>query len=344
MLAFDEAGNTGENLLDPAQPVYSLGAVLDRGDAEKTVANALSGRQAGELKFSGLRKRTSGQRVVVELFTSGALNRETARVSIAHKPWMVDAKMVDLLVEPYFKRRGHSALMYASQMHLNMADALYFEAPRTVGPQLWRSFQEAFVALLRDFSDATVARYLTVLKLVRAACTQDPLSAVFAAMVDTPGALEDEVRAEIDQLDPALSTVVEQIGAWSDRLDEPFTVVHDDAKVVKRWAHEIDRFSDPGITPTTVDFGVAEIRLPFKAGNLTFTASERTPAIQLADALAGATLLLYSELLTGAPLSPFGKGLADAGAGTLIENITGPPVSAVAAAKFAAATRVSAPA
>jgi hypothetical protein len=342
LVAFDEAGNTGENLLDETQPVYSLAAVLDTGDAKKTVDDALAHRQASELKFSGLRKHASGQRIVVDLFASGALNPDNARVSIAHKPWMVAAKMVDLLVEPYFQRRGHSALMYASGMHLNMADALYSEAPLAVGPQLWRAFQEAFVELVRDFSDTTITRYLTVLKLVRAARAEDPLAAVFAAMVDSCTWLEEDVRAEIDQLDPALSTVVEQLGAWSDRLDEPFTVLHDDAKVVKLWANEIDRFSNPGITPATVDFGITAIRLPFKAGKLTFTASERTPAVQLADVVAGASLLLYSELLGGSSLTPFARQLASAGVGTVIEHVSGPAMSAGAAAKLAAQPRPAA--
>ncbi len=53
-VAFDEAGNTGANLLDPNQPVFVQASVLAT-DAISAIPRGL-----GELKFSKLRRSAAG--------------------------------------------------------------------------------------------------------------------------------------------------------------------------------------------------------------------------------------------------------------------------------------------
>jgi hypothetical protein len=56
VVAFDESGNTGDNLLDEIQPIYSLTSVaIPEDEAERVVADV--GAQADrELKYSDLRR------------------------------------------------------------------------------------------------------------------------------------------------------------------------------------------------------------------------------------------------------------------------------------------------
>lgn len=71
----DESGNTGQDLLDDAQPVFALAAVqLESGLAEETVERAKATTRTFELKFSSLRKSTTGQAAVL-----GALDEVTRR-------------------------------------------------------------------------------------------------------------------------------------------------------------------------------------------------------------------------------------------------------------------------
>jgi len=65
VVVMDEAGHTGENLLDPGQPVYALAAVrMDVPTTEAAVSAALrrAPKSTAELKFSSLRKATRAAR------------------------------------------------------------------------------------------------------------------------------------------------------------------------------------------------------------------------------------------------------------------------------------------
>lgn len=72
-VAFDEAGNSGENLLDPEQPVFVLAAVcLEESEADSICSTALGCGQATELKFAALRRRPRGQQTILEIFDARA--------------------------------------------------------------------------------------------------------------------------------------------------------------------------------------------------------------------------------------------------------------------------------
>jgi hypothetical protein len=90
----DESGNTGENLIDPAQPVFVLGSVsLDDASSAALVTRVT--RQLpighGEPKYTSLAKTNVGRNALIECFS--ALPPNMARFYAANKrfcrssPW-----------------------------------------------------------------------------------------------------------------------------------------------------------------------------------------------------------------------------------------------------------------
>jgi hypothetical protein len=111
----DEAGSTGENLLDAEQPVYALAGVrVAEPEAEAAVRAALGRTQMSELKFSRLRTSGAGRRNVLTFLQDLDLGDRTAAVSVVHKPHMAALKLVDELVEPRMLQRGVQMAWYAS--------------------------------------------------------------------------------------------------------------------------------------------------------------------------------------------------------------------------------------
>jgi hypothetical protein len=125
VLYMDEAGNTGENLLDRNQPVYALSAVrLEAEPAARAVTAALGRTQMTELKFAKLQRSGAGRRNILTLLGDLDLRPGTAVVAVAHKPWMVAAKLVDELVEARILSRGEQMAWYASGDAQTKADLL----------------------------------------------------------------------------------------------------------------------------------------------------------------------------------------------------------------------------
>lgn len=301
IVAFDESGHSGENLLDRQQPVYALaGVCLEEQVASDFVTELLKDRQATELKFAALRKGSSGRRLVLDALKSEHLAAENRRLSVSEKGWFLAGKVIDLLVEPMTLS---SAAFYESGMHQLSADWLFLQASEEVGLERWQDFLEAFVTAARSQDEdelaaiAELAERLQEIKSFEGSTTARILAPV-PASVDY---LAEQLRGPgaKDQLEPAVTALVGHMEAWSERLGEPFRAVHDDSKVIEAWVEEIMRLSDPRIEPVSIESDVATFRLPLLATNIEFATSETTPAIQLADLIAGAASWWLKDLVSG---------------------------------------------
>ncbi len=157
VVVMDEAGHTGENLLDLHQPVYALAALrLDVATAERAVSDALGRTQTSttELKFSSLRRSNVGRRNILSLLRDVKLTADDAAIIVVHKPWMVAAKLIDELVEPRMLARGIQSHWYGSGAAKSMAHALYELGPGTLG-ETYNEMASAFVAMVRNYTPWT---------------------------------------------------------------------------------------------------------------------------------------------------------------------------------------------
>jgi hypothetical protein len=127
VVVMDEAGHTGENLLDRDQPVYTLAALrMDVAAADSAVTDAMGRTQerTTELKFRSLRRSNVGRKNILTLLDDVKLTAEDAAIIVVHKPWMVAAKLIDELVEFRMLAKGIQPAWYASGAAKNMAHAL----------------------------------------------------------------------------------------------------------------------------------------------------------------------------------------------------------------------------
>jgi hypothetical protein len=299
-VAFDESGHSGENLFDHQQPVYALaGVCLEEQAAGDFVSELLKERQATELKFASLRKGSSGRGIVLDALGSDHLVQANRRLTVSEKGWFLAGKVIDLLIEPM---TVGNFVFYESGMHQLLADWLFFRAGEEVGCEHWQEFLKVFVSAARSQDEdertalAELAERLQEIQSLEGTTTARILAPIpasvdyLAEQLSGPGAK--------DQLEPALTSLVGSIQDWSERLGEPFRVVHDDSKVIEAWVEEILRWSDPSIEPVSIESDAATFQLPFLATTIEFAASETTPAIQLADIVAGAAAWWLKDLVS----------------------------------------------
>lgn len=297
-VAFDESGNSGQNLLDPAQPVFTLASVA-RPEAEvaDAVAALLRGGPFGELKFSSMRGSEHGRAILGEIFASGLLEPGTARVVPVRKEWMVAGKMVDLLWEP---GAANTNYFYASDLHRKLADILFHQGPKEAGAETWARWQRAFVAAVRHpHNEVRIGELEAALAAVKEAGAGEPIGIVFEAVPDEAASLTELIPDGDDELDPALTGLIEQIDHWSGRLGEPFRVVHDNSAAVRRGRDTVLRFSDQEIEPTSFDLGDIHFALPLLAVGVETVDSRHSAPVQLADVLSGAVMWCLRERVRG---------------------------------------------
>ncbi len=97
---FDEAGNTGHDLLNEAQPIYIL-CSTDVGEQESRDLLSANFSNPDGLHFKSRRKTSRGQRELISFAAKHLLNLNARFKSIViHKEYMVTCQMLNYLVEP----------------------------------------------------------------------------------------------------------------------------------------------------------------------------------------------------------------------------------------------------
>jgi hypothetical protein len=298
---FDESGNTGDDLLNEDQPVFALASVaLSESDAEEVLAPVRAASRAAELKFSKLRRRRRSLVAVLEMLESPKLTPSTVRLAVVDKPYMVVAKMCDILMEPAWTTRGWN--WYEDDNPFKWPSTLHEEAPRVLGRQRWMDVQRGFIAAVRHPSELHAMGFahqvLQVLTFMEECDIDDPrvklpLELMFEQAPSEPSYVDDA-------LDPALPCLVEQIAWWSEQIG-PFVVVHDHTNTIDRHVDRIMALCDPRMKPFTQVLGDRAVSYPLKATEITLAASHELPAVQLADLLAGACAFQQAAAGIGGP-------------------------------------------
>lgn len=139
---FDEAGFTGNNLLDPDQPVFVYAGVAIDGDvASQLHAEALAcyGIETQELKGANLVKSPQGRKAISLILENIS---GYSHVVVANKVYALAGKFSEYIFEPVLANQ--SSLFYAIDFHKYIATLLYtrFEARNPHVIETLNSFAE----------------------------------------------------------------------------------------------------------------------------------------------------------------------------------------------------------
>ena len=146
---FDEAGYTGNHLLDPNQRFFAYASVVTDDDEAKDFVESLIGRyniQNGELKGGSLVKHHKGRKAIDEI-----LKEFDGRLlfTIADKKYTLACKLFEYIFEPCIS--DINTMFYGCDFHKFVATILHVEfmARGAGAEQIFEEFQ----ALMRDPSD-----------------------------------------------------------------------------------------------------------------------------------------------------------------------------------------------
>lgn len=289
IVAFDEAGNTGEDLLNRDQPVFTLASVL----LPPEVALELTHHPGKEFHFRTARKSQSGRAAILHVLTDSALSSKTVRTVAIHKRFAVVAKMVDLLVEPLAARSGFDLL--AEGTHLALSNLLYATLPAMLGSDSTERLLLSFVAMCRDPTKAKRAKFVLTLRDLSAHANERVRGHL--RTLAAGAALGEFGGTEIPDLDPAPTCLHSLAVAWAGD-GERFGILHDDRKELKRWEPFLAMFWRASAEPETfVLFDGRPMTYPLPVTGLNIASSQADARLQVADIVAGSLQFVLNEIV-----------------------------------------------
>ena len=144
----DESGNTGEDLVNKAQPVFVIASLkLDETECAELKETFFGDIQARELKHSRLSKNLNQQRMVLEFLDYVNKNPELVKINVAHKQFALVTKAVDILVETAAHQDGFD--IYKQGFNLALCHILFYTMPVFGGEQFFLAFLQRFQRMIR---------------------------------------------------------------------------------------------------------------------------------------------------------------------------------------------------
>lgn len=309
MIFFDEAGNTGPNLLDITQPTYLL---LSHNYSEEEVNEILAPlieiSKAKELHFKQLRRYAKSRNAIIQCINHPLIQKNRVFQYVAHKEFMIVIHIVDQLIEHVLYKKGID--IYKGGLNISTANIIYIMGKNVWDKNLFKDMCSKFVLWVRTNDENTgVEFYLSVQKLYDSLKTNKDRQLVSLILESLP--LVNEIRASFSKytLDATLSCFNSHCHYWAGIYNQPFDVVVDDSKQIEYWEDMI-KFLTDNLPEQEVGYGSRKHKYPLLIKSLKMQSSATSLPIQLSDIFGSALNYCYG-LIASDKVEEFGKAIDD---------------------------------
>ena len=287
MIAYDEAGNTGANLLDPEQPIFSLASVYLSQEAADELIRSVD--DSGEIKFSRLKRSGAGRRKVLEILNSPILSENQFIITAFHKPFMAVTKIVDLLVEPAARQDGID--LYEQGANIAMSNLWFFTMPVFIGRKRFDGILADFVEMIRSPSNELIDQFYQLVYDAYQDLGQDDYAIQLATLLYTRQVAENYKSVwDASSLDPAIPAFVEKSSIWTKRLNDRFKIIHDSSKPLVQDQIILEALMSTTDEQVQIGYDRRKMVFPIKADGIKFHDSSLYPQLQVADVIASSAV------------------------------------------------------
>lgn len=285
IIYFDESGNTGSNLLDKDQPVFTLASCKFSDEEAQSLIDLLDSKSSHEAHFKRLRKRKSGQDGIVRLMSSSLINKNNIVVNIMLKDFMVVSKIVDILIEHMMFLEGED--LYVNGKNIALSNVLYYCLPLHHDKNLVQLMYNSFVIMIRDQTEENISAFYSSAEEVKNSSIDEKYNKNIELILNTKNCIHDALSG-IDKhaLDPSIPALFLHCIKWGEIYSKGFHIIHDDSHSINKQKVLFSQFMDLTQSEVEVGYDRRKFKLPLKGRSLKFVNSELKVQLQVADIIA----------------------------------------------------------
>jgi len=290
-VAFDETGNTGQDLITVDQPAFCLASICTSEQNIRDVETLLRPVRAAEWKFSKFRRKDIQLKLIPSLLSMDWVSPTTVKIFVFHKRFLALTKIVDLILEP--GARAYGIDLYQKGGALATANLLATLLPAFLGQTRLDRFLNRFVHLIRRrdadalsrFRRDTVSAY-EFLERKHPGPVVDSFTPIILACDHPEGWLKYTGKDELDPLIPAYYVLADE---WGKTLKDRFLILADDSKTLAKERDQFLEFAHQDLREAKIGSDTRNMEFPLKVADIIRADSRASRLIQVADLFAGVT-------------------------------------------------------
>lgn len=284
-IAFDESGNSGENVLDINQPVFVLASVYVEDEEASQLLN-LFDTPSDELKFKKILKSGKHITALQNFLSSNLLNENSVGLFVYNKEYSISVHTVDRLIDASYYEAGID--IYKDGMNIALANLLFYYLPSMCDKELYERHKQLFTLMFRNRTAESINDfYDNFEKLAKSA--KDNGEAIFLPIIESAKHIDFILSTTPKYgLDSTLAGLISLVDMWGKKLNSKFNILVDDSKPLRHFEHYIDILKSLNIEKQSIGYDRRNLKLPLQIDNMHFVNSVFCQQVRVADILAGA--------------------------------------------------------
>lgn len=293
---FDEAGNTGQNLLDENQPLYVLVSHNFSIEEAESILSPLE-TNSSEVHFKNLKKYPKYQKPIWEILNNPLIKYNRIKIAYYNKKYALCAHLVDQLVETTFYNLGLE--YYESGLNIMYAQSLYLQAHLFESKAEYIELLGRFQKMIRKKDSESIISFYSKANEIFDNIEKESEKKFFFPILKSKDYI-DHILASINKfsIDLALPSLTILSDVWYKNENVSIKIIHDDSKQVQFWKDFII-FMSKHISEKKVDVGFDDRKMtfPLQIDSIEMVDSKNHVQIQLSDLIASSFAYYAKNML-----------------------------------------------
>lgn len=290
-ISIDEAGNTGQDLLNAEQQAFIL-ASNNFSYKDIQTLKALFPNHS-ELHFKKLKKSSVGRDAVINFLNHELITEKNIVFITIHKELSVVGHIVDRLIEPVYYSLGID--LYKNGQNIALMNYIYVFGNFRWDKQLFNKFLKEFIEMIRIKSDPSIENFYDTLNILYEsidASERPLLLPIIKSKTHLTYILKSINKFSIDL---TLSSFLVICDFWYKKLNKKIEIVHDNSKQIAYYEKYIEFIKNSNVKEQQIGFGLRTMTFPLPINSLTFVDSAENDSVQISDLIASSLAFMYSN-------------------------------------------------
>lgn len=289
---FDEAGNTGQDMLNQDQKVFVLASVNYDDKAQNEIKSIFN--VDGEIHFKQLKNSDAGRRKILAFLNSPWIKEDHIILYYANKEFATCGQIVNLLIETVFHHKGYD--LYLHGRHIAYTNWIFYFGNFYWNKHLFNIFLEAFVAMIRNKDAVSISNFYTITEELY---YQMDEKEILEPVRKSKSHIE-EVLGAVDQfsIDVTFSTFLVLCDKWAKQIKDKIDVRFDQSKQIVHYNRYIEKTLElaPKTSKTTeIGYDNRTMSFPHQISSVELVNSTDEMGVQCADLIASSIAFAYNN-------------------------------------------------
>jgi hypothetical protein len=293
VIYFDEAGNTGADLMNKEQTIYVLSSSrISEHESGKIINNYFGSK---DIHFKKLKNNRNNQQQIVRLLTENKeILIENTRSCFYHKKFLILCQMLNYFYEPQLYVDGIE--YYDEGMNIAHANYFYICSYSFCGEQIMDNILYCFMNMVRIQTKETINSFYESLQKAIQNCQHEDFKTDFYILARTYNEINRYLSGiEKYILDPSGHALIGLVEQWLNELTESIDIIHDRSNSVDIIKKNLEILVNIETDPINIGYGKFKTLLPLKVNSFRFEQSNNFKSIQLCDLIASSIFFINNE-------------------------------------------------